>query len=123
MRACSTSATATRSVSTPRTCSGSPRIWPPTGFAVARTWSNSPYQNVRSGTRYPPFLVTISTEDNRVGPGHARKFAHRLEEVGAPVFFYEDEEGGHGVSDALRNPELMALRMGFLIDRLMPAAN
>ncbi|TWT20594.1 prolyl oligopeptidase family serine peptidase [Luteimonas wenzhouensis] len=83
----------------------------------------SPYQNVRSGTRYPPFLVTISTEDNRVGPGHARKFAHRLEEVGAPVFFYEDEEGGHGVSDALRNPELMALRMGFLIDRLMPAAN
>jgi len=83
----------------------------------------SPYQNVREGTRYPPFLITISTEDNRVGPGHARKFAYRLGEVGAPVFFYEDEEGGHGVSDALRNPELMALRMGFLIDRLMPAAN
>lgn len=82
----------------------------------------SPYQNVRAGTTYPPFLVTISTEDNRVGPGHARKFVHRLEEVGAPVYFYEDEEGGHGVSDALRNPELMSLRMGFLIDRLMPAS-
>lgn len=82
----------------------------------------SPYQNVRAGTAYPPFLVTISTEDNRVGPGHARKFAHRLAEAGAPTFFYEDEEGGHGVSDALRNPELMALRMGFLIDRLMPAS-
>ena len=80
----------------------------------------SPFQNVRTGVAYPPFLVTISTEDNRVGPGHARKFAYRLEEAGATVHFYEDEEGGHGVSDALRNPELMALRMSFLIDHLMP---
>lgn len=79
----------------------------------------SPYQNVREGTRYSPFLVTISTEDNRVGPGHARKFAHRLIDTGAPAYFYEDEEGGHGVSDALRNPELMALRMSFFIDTLM----
>jgi prolyl oligopeptidase len=79
----------------------------------------SPYQNVRKGTRYPPFLVTISTEDNRVGPGHARKFAYRLQQAGAPTYFYEDDEGGHGVSDALRNPELMALRMSFLIDNLM----
>ena len=79
----------------------------------------SPYQNVRKGTRYPPFLVTISTEDNRVGPGHARKFAYRLQEAGATTYFYEDQEGGHGVSDAFRNPELMALRMSFLIDNLM----
>lgn len=79
----------------------------------------SPYQNVRKGTKYPPFLVTISTEDNRVGPGHARKFAHKLADAGATTYFYEDEEGGHGVSDALRNPELMALRMSFLIDTLM----
>lgn len=79
----------------------------------------SPYQNVRKGTRYPPFLVTISTEDNRVGPGHARKFAYRLQQAGAPTYFYEDEEGGHGVSDALRNPELMSLRMSFLVDSLM----
>lgn len=79
----------------------------------------SPYQNVRKGTKYPPFLVTISTEDNRVGPGHARKLAYRLEQAGAPVYFYEDEEGGHGVSDAFRNPELMALRMSFLVTNLM----
>jgi prolyl oligopeptidase len=79
----------------------------------------SPYQNVRKGTRYPPFLVTISTEDNRVGPGHARKLAYRLEQAGAPTYFYEDEEGGHGVSDAFRNPELMALRMSFLVTNLM----
>ncbi|MBA3929725.1 MAG: hypothetical protein C0521_09065 [Xanthomonas sp.] len=81
----------------------------------------SPMQNVRKGTTYPPFLVTISTEDNRVGPGHARKLASRLFDAGAPVYFLEDEEGGHGVSDAFRNPELMALRMTFLIGTLIPA--
>ncbi|MEN4903147.1 prolyl oligopeptidase family serine peptidase [Luteimonas sp. TWI1437] len=83
----------------------------------------SPMQNVRAGVTYPPFLVTISTEDNRVGPGHARKLAARLDDVGAPVYFLENEEGGHGVSDAFRNPELMALRMTFLIDTLLPATN
>lgn len=81
----------------------------------------SPVHNVRAGVDYPPFLVTISTEDNRVGPGHARKLAWRLRDVGAPVYFYEDQEGGHGVSDPLRNPELMALRMSFLIGTLMPS--
>jgi prolyl oligopeptidase len=35
----------------------------------------SPYQNVREGVKYPPFLITSSTQDNRVGPGHARKLA------------------------------------------------
>jgi prolyl oligopeptidase len=54
-----------------------------------------------------------------VGPGHARKLAGRLEQVGAPVYFFEDSEGGHGVSDALERPDLMALRMTFLISTLM----
>jgi hypothetical protein len=39
--------------------------------------------------------------------------------VGAKAYYFEDSEGGHGVSDALQRPELMALRMTFLIDRLM----
>lgn len=79
----------------------------------------SPLQNVRVGVRYPPFFITTATSDNRVGPGHARKFAARLESVGAPVYFYEDTEGGHGVSNAFRNPQIMALRMTFLIGNLM----
>ncbi len=79
----------------------------------------SPFQNIKSGTVYPPFFITVSTEDNRVGPGHARKLAARLEQVGAKAYYYEDSEGGHGVSDALQRPELMALRMTFLINRLM----
>ena len=79
----------------------------------------SPLQNVRAGVKYPPFLITTSTADDRVGPGHARKFAARLESVGAPVYFYEDTEGGHVVSNAFRNPELMAMRMTFLVGNLM----
>jgi prolyl oligopeptidase len=79
----------------------------------------SPYQNVREGVKYPPILITSSTQDNRVGPGHARKLAARLEAVGAKVHLYEDQEGGHSVSDPLARPDLMALRMTFLIDTLM----
>lgn len=79
----------------------------------------SPLHNVKEGVKYPPFMVTVSTEDDRVGPGHARKLAARLQQVGAPVYFYESEEGGHAASDPLKNPELMALRMTFFIDYLM----
>ncbi len=83
--------------------------------------SYSPFHNVKDGVKYPPFFITISSQDNRVGPGHARKLAARLEEAGAPVYFFEDEEGGHAVSDALERPDLMALRMTFLINNLMGA--
>jgi prolyl oligopeptidase len=79
----------------------------------------SPYQNVREGVKYPPFMITSSTEDNRVGPGHARKLAARLEAVGSTVYLYENQEGGHGVSDPLERPELISLRMALLIHRLM----
>ncbi|MFJ6453934.1 prolyl oligopeptidase family serine peptidase [Paenarthrobacter sp. NPDC091669] len=79
----------------------------------------SPYQAIQDGGDYPPFLVTVATSDDRVGPGHARKLAARLEEAGATVLFLEDQHGGHGVSDALTNPELMAARMTFLVAELM----
>lgn len=93
----------------------------PDDLAMAKVLRGySPVHNVAAGKGYPPFLISISTEDNRVGPGHARKLAARLAEAGSEVYFIEDAEGGHGVSDALRNPALMALRMAFLIDRLMP---
>jgi prolyl oligopeptidase len=58
----------------------------------------SPYQNVRAGVVYPKTLVYTSTKDDRVHPGHARKFTARLEEVGAPVTYYENVEGGHSAA-------------------------
>ncbi len=39
----------------------------------------SPYQNVRPGVRYPPAFFYLSTKDDRVHPGHARKMAAKLE--------------------------------------------
>lgn len=55
----------------------------------------SPYQALKRGVHYSaPFLYT-STRDDRVHPGHARKFAARLEEYGDPFFYDEATEGGH----------------------------
>ncbi|WP_432825291.1 prolyl oligopeptidase family serine peptidase [Dactylosporangium sp. CA-092794] len=56
----------------------------------------SPYQNVRDGVPYPPTLITTSTRDDRVHPGHARKMVARLREHGKDVTYYENIEGGHG---------------------------
>lgn len=56
----------------------------------------SPYQNVDADAAYPPILITTSTRDDRVHPGHARKLAARLEESGHDVTYYENIEGGHG---------------------------
>lgn len=58
----------------------------------------SPYQNVRQGVAYPPILITTSTRDDRVHPGHARKMAARLKETGHEVLYYENTEGGHGAA-------------------------
>ncbi|MGA9872772.1 MAG: prolyl oligopeptidase family serine peptidase [Rhodococcus sp. (in: high G+C Gram-positive bacteria)] len=58
----------------------------------------SPYQNIVGPDErtYPPILIATSTRDDRVHPGHARKMAARLEEVGQNVSYYENIEGGHG---------------------------
>ncbi|MCV7432121.1 prolyl oligopeptidase family serine peptidase [Mycolicibacterium bacteremicum] len=56
----------------------------------------SPYQNISTDREYPPILITTSTRDDRVHPGHARKMTAALEEAGHPVSYYENIEGGHG---------------------------
>ncbi len=55
----------------------------------------SPYHNIHTGSSYPPVLITSSTNDDRVHPGHARKMTAALEAAGHPVLFYENIEGGH----------------------------
>jgi prolyl oligopeptidase len=81
--------------------------------------SYSPFHNIKSRAAYPPMLVTCSTLDDRVGVGHARKLVARLKEVESPkAFLYEVTEGGHGVSDNLMNPALIARRLAFFIDNL-----
>ena len=62
----------------------------------------SPYQHIRTASemRYPPVLMTTSTRDDRVHPGHARKMTAALEAAGHEVAYYENIEGGHaGAAD------------------------
>jgi prolyl oligopeptidase len=66
----------------------------PDDWAFLSTYS--PYQKLARDASYPPILVTTSTRDDRVHPGHARKFVARLREYGHPVEYYENVEGGHG---------------------------
>jgi len=79
----------------------------------------SPYQNVRADRSYPPILITTSTRDDRVHPGHARKMAARLEEQGHQVLYYENIEGGHGAAANNRQAAFMdALAYTFLWNEL-----
>jgi prolyl oligopeptidase len=57
----------------------------------------SPYQNVKQGVKYPPTFFYLSTKDDRVHPGHARKMAARLGGYGNTVYYHEYLEGGHSV--------------------------
>jgi prolyl oligopeptidase len=56
----------------------------------------SPYQNVLRGRPYPKMLITTSTRDDRVHPGHARKMAARMQQYGHDTTYFEYTEGGHG---------------------------
>jgi prolyl oligopeptidase len=58
----------------------------------------SPYHNLRKGVDYPPIFFFGSTRDDRVHPGHGRKMAALLEDMGQEVYYYENMEGGHGGS-------------------------
>ena len=46
----------------------------------------SPYHNLDEATAYPPILVTTSTRDDRVHPGHARKLVSKLLDLGKGPF-------------------------------------
>ncbi len=75
----------------------------------------SPYQNISADRRYPPLLMTTSTRDDRVHPGHARKMTAALEAAGHPVLYYENIEGGHaGAADNKQTAFRAALIFEFL---------
>ena len=79
----------------------------------------SPYHNIDPAKDYPPILITTSTRDDRVHPGHARKMAARLEEHGHPVLSYENIEGGHGgAADNKQRAFMDALGWTFLSKEL-----
>ena len=83
----------------------------------------SPYHNLRAGVRYPPTLLMTSTRDDRVHPGHARKMAARMLEMGQDVLYHENIEGGHGgAADNRQRARLWALTFAFF-DKTIAASS
>lgn len=80
----------------------------------------TPYQNLRAREDFPlPFVVT-STKDDRVHPGHARKYVARMAELGMPVLYYENIDGGHAAAANLNEAaRRRALEYTYLMRRLM----
>ncbi|MBY0566901.1 MAG: prolyl oligopeptidase family serine peptidase [Hyphomonadaceae bacterium] len=80
----------------------------------------SPYQNLRARDDFPiPFVLT-STKDDRVHPGHARKYVARMLELGLPVLYYENIDGGHSAAANLNEAaRRRALEYTYLMQRLM----
>lgn len=79
----------------------------------------SPYHRLQADGNYPPVFITTSTRDDRVHPGHARKMVARMQEMGHPVWYYENTEGGHaGAADNRQQARMQALVYRFLWDTL-----
>ena len=79
----------------------------------------SPYHNISPDTDYPPILITTSTRDDRVHPGHARKMVAKLRELGKDVTYYENTVGGHaGATDNSQRAFLLALVYEYLWQKL-----
>ncbi|WP_291900743.1 prolyl oligopeptidase family serine peptidase [Maricaulis sp.] len=82
--------------------------------------SISPYHNVDANGDYPEIYIYTSTKDDRVHPGHARKMAHLLEELGHEYLYYENTEGGHAAAaDLSEYARRDAMLYTFLMQNLM----
>lgn len=75
----------------------------------------SPYQNVFADRRYPRFLFTTSTRDDRVHPGHARKMAAKMLDQQHDLLYFENTEGGHaGAANNAQQARMGALEYTFM---------
>ena len=80
----------------------------------------SPYQNLKKDVKYPTPLFITSTRDDRVHPGHARKMAAMMIDMGHPLYYHETIEGGHGASSTnSQEAEMRALMYTYLQKQLM----
>jgi prolyl oligopeptidase len=82
----------------------------------------SPLHQVKplSEITYPPIYVDSSTNDDRVHPSHARRFAKRLIDAGHAPYFREYGSGGHGgAGDTTEMAERHAMGYSFLRQTIM----
>ncbi|MEQ1752605.1 MAG: prolyl oligopeptidase family serine peptidase [Micropepsaceae bacterium] len=80
----------------------------------------SAYQKLKAGTQYPEPYITTNTEDDRVHPGHARKYAAKLAQIGSPYLYFENTFGGHSNdADPALNAKRWARHYVYLSQKLM----
>ncbi|OYX56042.1 MAG: S9 family peptidase [Brevundimonas subvibrioides] len=95
---------------------GDPRIPGDAGFIS----QYSAYQQLRPEAEYPRLYITTNTRDDRVHPGHARKFAARLGDQGHDHLYYEETSGGHSNdADPVANARRWARHYVYLSQQLM----
>jgi prolyl oligopeptidase len=95
---------------------GDPRI-PEEAAFIARY---SAYQHLRPDADYPRVYITTNTRDDRVHPGHARKFSARLADQGHDHLYYEETSGGHSNdADPVANARRWARHYVYLSQQLM----
>lgn len=69
---------------------------------------------------YPPVYIESSSNDDRVHPSHARRFAKRLIEAGHTPLFHEYGSGGHGgAGDSSEQAARLAMGYSFLRQTIM----
>jgi prolyl oligopeptidase len=82
----------------------------------------SPLHQVKpaSEVTYPPVYIESSTNDDRVHPSHARRFAKRLIDSGHTPLFHEFGSGGHGgAGDSGEQAARAAMGYSFLRQTIM----
>jgi len=82
----------------------------------------SPLHQVKPSAEiaYPPVYIESSSNDDRVHPSHARRFAKRLIEAGHTPLFHEYGSGGHGgAGDSSEQAARLAMGYSFLRQTIM----
>ncbi len=84
----------------------------------------SPYHNVDKDKEYPEALFVTSIKDDRVHPGHARKMAAKMMDMGHTLYYHETIEGGHGAASTnAQEAEMWSLIFTYLNWKLNPSVN
>lgn len=82
-------------------------------WTVIKTWS--PYELLNKDTKYPKVFYWTTTRDDRVHPAHARKMVAKMQDMGHPVYYFENMEGGHGSgTTSKQQSQVLALQYAYL---------